>query len=205
GGQSPGQPARLPPEERFWKRYSPHHEFPLSLSSSFFLHVVILVVLLFGGGFLLWLGLRRVRPGLPVGALVGPGGSGGNPQGIGTNRGDGIIPSGPEAVDKDPVKEILTNPKSEQLKDPDATRSQIGDLLDQASGKRLIEEEAPLTDQRLDEILKKLSEKKTQGIVAGRGDGGTGTGGGRGKGEGTGTGGGKGPGQGRPLTDRARA
>src|SRR5262249_15227028 len=101
-------------------------------------------------------------------------------------------------------KEILTNPKSEQLKDPDATRSQIGDLLDQASGKRLIEEEAPLTDQRLDEILKKLSEKKTQGIVAGRGDGGTGTGGGRGKGEGTGTGDAKGPGQGRPLTQRER-
>ena len=36
-------PAR--PDERFWQRYSPHHEFPLSSVSSVMLHALILLLL----------------------------------------------------------------------------------------------------------------------------------------------------------------
>jgi hypothetical protein len=35
----------FPPDERFWKRYSPHHEFPLSLVIAIGLHVAALVVM----------------------------------------------------------------------------------------------------------------------------------------------------------------
>jgi hypothetical protein len=36
----------VPPEEQFWKRYSPHHEFPLSSATSFVLHLLGLGLLL---------------------------------------------------------------------------------------------------------------------------------------------------------------
>ncbi len=32
----------LPPEEKFWQRYSPHHELPLAGATSFFLHGLVL-------------------------------------------------------------------------------------------------------------------------------------------------------------------
>src|SRR2546423_1068739 len=36
----------VPPEEKFWKRYSPHHEAPLSGVSSFAIHVLAIPLLL---------------------------------------------------------------------------------------------------------------------------------------------------------------
>ncbi len=41
-----GRPLLVPPEEQFWKRYSPHHEFPLSSATSIALHVLALGLLL---------------------------------------------------------------------------------------------------------------------------------------------------------------
>src|SRR5262249_8975439 len=38
--QAPGPKLRVPPEEKFWKRYSPHGEAPLSLVGSFALHAL---------------------------------------------------------------------------------------------------------------------------------------------------------------------
>src|SRR5207249_2907855 len=69
-----------PPAGAFWKKYSAHHEFPLSLSSSVFMHIVGLVLL---GGFLwAFLGLNRDRE-LPVGAVsLTESGGGGEPEGI---------------------------------------------------------------------------------------------------------------------------
>src|SRR5690349_10934356 len=40
----PGQ-AQQPPEERFWIRYSPHHECPVSITGSIALHVLIAAIL----------------------------------------------------------------------------------------------------------------------------------------------------------------
>src|SRR5260370_42041521 len=82
--------AEAPPAGTFWKRYSAHHEFPLSLSSSIFLHIVGFVLL---GGFLLALfGFNQDRE-LPVGIARIDGGSGGNLKGVGNNKGDGVLPS----------------------------------------------------------------------------------------------------------------
>src|SRR5262245_56414879 len=40
----PNQPP-VPPDERFWKRYSPHHEFPLSTVGSIVVHALLIVAL----------------------------------------------------------------------------------------------------------------------------------------------------------------
>ena len=41
---TPGQPQQ-PPDERFWKRYSPHHECPVSITGSIALHVLVAAIL----------------------------------------------------------------------------------------------------------------------------------------------------------------
>src|SRR5262245_40269154 len=42
--EEPKGATKAPPEERFWKRYSPHHEFPLSGSASTAIHIVAIVL-----------------------------------------------------------------------------------------------------------------------------------------------------------------
>src|SRR5438093_278210 len=41
-------PALVPPDERFWQRYSPNHEFPLSSASSAMIHLFVLGFLVLG-------------------------------------------------------------------------------------------------------------------------------------------------------------
>jgi hypothetical protein len=43
---SGGRPLLVPPEEQFWKRYSPHNEFPLSSATSVALHIIAIGLLL---------------------------------------------------------------------------------------------------------------------------------------------------------------
>src|SRR5437870_12398812 len=38
----------VPPEERFWKRYSPNYEFPLSSATSAVIHLFVLGILALG-------------------------------------------------------------------------------------------------------------------------------------------------------------
>jgi hypothetical protein len=59
------QTAGLPPEEKFWQRYSPHREMPVSAASSLALHALVI------GGLLLlawlgWLGFQKPQGTLPV-------------------------------------------------------------------------------------------------------------------------------------------
>src|SRR5437588_9850753 len=82
---------RLPPDERFWKKYSPHYEFPLSLSSSTFLHLVgvaLLALIAF-----VWANRKKESAPLPTEAIV-IGGGGGNPNGVGDSPGEGVVPTG---------------------------------------------------------------------------------------------------------------
>jgi hypothetical protein len=58
--------ACLPPEERFWKRYSPHYEFPLSGATSFTLHALGLILLVVGGLIAALAGRDRAGGGTPV-------------------------------------------------------------------------------------------------------------------------------------------
>jgi len=90
------------PEERFWRRYSPHHEFTLSLSSSAFLHAVGLLLLFFGGLLLVALGLHRDDAPLSVDAV-----------GLEENRGQGGGGGGPVIGAAGPQKEAV--PERDQV------------------------------------------------------------------------------------------
>jgi hypothetical protein len=48
GGALQNRPARVPPEESVWKRYSPHHELPVSVTTSVAVHVLFFTLLAFG-------------------------------------------------------------------------------------------------------------------------------------------------------------
>src|SRR5438128_1910038 len=88
----------VPPEEKFWQRYSPHHEAPLSSASSFFLHVSVLALF----ALVFWLGSRLAdsNKSMPVDAVaVGLEGGGGNPSG----RPDGGQVTPKENVDETPA------------------------------------------------------------------------------------------------------
>jgi hypothetical protein len=59
------QPVHVPPEERFWQRYSPHQEMPLSTFGSLVLHVLAIGALILGG-WLGWFGFGKSAASLPV-------------------------------------------------------------------------------------------------------------------------------------------
>src|SRR5437870_1088365 len=101
-------PLRLPvpPEEKFWKRYSPHHEAPLSGVSSMASHIVLILMILMIGWVASKVKDEAANRSLPVDVVrVNSPGGGGSPPGIG-NR-----PGGPDAAEKE-------NPGAEQ-KSPD--------------------------------------------------------------------------------------
>jgi hypothetical protein len=48
GGALYSRPGIIPPEESVWKRYSPHHELPVSVTTSAAIHAVFFALLIFG-------------------------------------------------------------------------------------------------------------------------------------------------------------
>src|SRR5262249_3434528 len=55
----------LPPAERFWRRYSPHYEFPLASATSVFFHSMVIGILAIGGlAFLFQAGPEAAPPKL---------------------------------------------------------------------------------------------------------------------------------------------
>jgi hypothetical protein len=87
----------VPPEEQFWQRYSPHHEFPLSSATSIVLHALVIGLLILLGVLLFTGDNEGTKPpkidfkvvkgelGRKFGS--GPGGSGGSPEGVGAEAG----------------------------------------------------------------------------------------------------------------------
>src|SRR5262245_32803884 len=98
------QPTRLPPDEKFWKRYSPHHEFPLSTVASIAVHVIIGGVIVFTGYYILKLQVKAPLPMEPI-TIAGGGGTVG---GVGNDPG-GPLPAPVEAADKPPQENLPTN------------------------------------------------------------------------------------------------
>src|SRR5215469_11150839 len=97
----------VPPDERFWKRYSPHGELPLSGAGSLALHLLIFGLMLLSA-WLAYAVFSHTTRSLPVEAVrLDAGGGGGNPHGHGdsSNRG-----SQPEEVGGDKTQEGATNP-----------------------------------------------------------------------------------------------
>lgn len=189
-----------PPEEQFWKRYSPHHEFPLSLSSSVVLHLMGLAILIFGAILLL-----RFIPNTAVAVdAVTIAGGGGNPDGIGNDRGDGAVLPGKEVVESDkPPEKMAKNVPSEKLQTPDATTPPL--VTEPSKDDRMVDQNAEAMSNQAASVRSKAKEKLAA-YLAGKGQGGSGMGGGKGKGRGTGEGDLEGPGKStQTQRDRRRA
>jgi hypothetical protein len=197
------RPDLVPPDERFWERYSPHAEFPLSSAGSLAIHILIFGLL----ALMAWLGAILFSHGsrtLPVEAVrLDLGGGGGNRHGTGDGPNNGPAPQevgqpqdGPENAAPDDIE----HPKTKINVNPGPS---LKPQFDKESFRFL--QETPTSSakafQALSDVTSKLRvpDRKTPGY----GQGGTGQGGGSGKGRGSGVGDGEGPGKGT-LTQREK-
>jgi hypothetical protein len=192
----PSRPAAAkdrPPDERFWVKYSPHHELPISGMASLAWHTfaVVLIVVV---GFIV-AGSRAND--MPIETIeLDFGGGGGNPNGIGD--GSALAHASPrvEAALEQELPPDAVRP-NEPLTDITDLKIPPKDLLqgleDDIEAQR---ELAKITD-RGTQALKKLANLDKQlrdGLMGtpGKGQGGPGSGGG----DGSGVGKGQGPGEG---------
>jgi hypothetical protein len=180
GKVAKGKPL-VPPDEKFWERYSPHHEFALSLSSSGVLHVAALglVVLASLAG---WVA-THARAEVDTIEIAG---GGGQPEGVGDKN------TGPNLHED--VQDAAATSTSAK---PDQTPQELKDVT--SNPKPLINPDQPLVrpveetvglGKNLDTIGKQAMEKLAalqHGTVS-KGQGGSGEGGGKGKGKGKGYG-----------------
>lgn len=184
----------IPPDEKFWQRYSPHGEAPLSLAGSVSLHLLV------GGGLILF-GVYlaafffKDRSSVPVEPvrLKFEGGGGGKPTGSGTGKGVGTGPvedvpggtdetSNPTGQDEAPKRPALNDIEKQQVEQKFA-KADVRLVGATESGKAFA---------RLDESIR---NKLADGLQPGKGEGGSGEGGGRGSGKGMGEGSGTGDGK----------
>src|SRR5262245_6771656 len=80
------------PEEEFWKRYSPHYEFPLSHAAAWAIHIIGIVLLVVLVIFLTRVLFQEHQPDVDALTMM-PGGGGGNPLGGGSAPGAGDPPA----------------------------------------------------------------------------------------------------------------
>jgi hypothetical protein len=137
---APTNPTLLPPEERFWRRYSPHQEAPLSGVGSLTLHALAAgaLVLL---AFLINAWVETPPKSLPI--TVVPGG-GGDPAGQPAardpalhddhaNDADPVVPPGAE-VKRPDLKNVPAERQKLDLTNPDGGRDVQNDLAGQLKG-----------------------------------------------------------------------
>jgi hypothetical protein len=192
--KSSGPALRVPPEEKFWKRYSPHGEAPLSLTGSFALHALGVGGMMLFGIYLASLFFKPTRslPVEPV-RLELPGGGGGGGKGgkgVGTNPREDVGGQPEEIVN---VPGLKDGPRLPALNPVE--KKQIQQKFDPASA-RFIQDtrtDSARAYARLDDgVRRKLSDAVNRGDAGKGGSGsGGGAGSGTGKGEGPGTGEGK--------------
>lgn len=198
------QPTRVPPEEKFWQRYSAHHEMPLSTMGSFALHLLGI------GGLILvawlgWFGFGKNAGSIPVEPVrFVTGGGGGKPGGVGDGPGVG---TGVEA-DTDPKADPNQKPPAENdpkrpTLDPTAIAMAPTEVQNDDTFKRLVQSGSPNLN-----IFKQVDQtalsKMRDGLNPGRGGGGPGQGGGKGDGTGMGEGDGRGNGKNASLSQREK-
>jgi hypothetical protein len=185
-------PAGLP-DERFWIKYSPHHELPLSVTSSLFIHAMAFgVVGLILAGFLS--GLFSPKPPPPVQVIgIAGGGGGGDPNG-GEAGADPATVTGKEATEPikqaDSVKPVDAN---KDLTPPPATAQPI--VKDE--GPARLFQQITLSPKNLGEVGRKASDQLA--AIAAKGQGGPGEGRGQGGGKGNGIGNKNGDGSGGTI------
>lgn len=188
-------PKRLhvPSEQTVWQKYSPHHEFPLSVVGSFCLHALgigLLLLLVF----LAALGLVKNRDPLPM-EPIAMGGGGGMP-GAGTGTGTSEAPR--ENVNPDAAAPPENPPPVTPLKDLPRVKVdpiEFPEFKNDPDAMRMIEE-SNLAAAALAKLGKDARKQLMQGLGT-AGQGGTGRDGGKGTGTDKGSGPGVGPGDGK--------
>jgi hypothetical protein len=205
----PAKPARpdagtnlTPPDEAFWVRYSPHHEFPLSAVSSVAVHVLVFGLILLITLKLAFLFTKPVHE-VPVEAVRFEGGGGGSPSGGTEGKG---APTSPQEVGAETTP-AEPNPSPAETR-PDLPKPVaapvVAEKFDDSSTRFLTQVPRANTQAfvRLgDEVRRKVGDLQE----GSRGKGGGGSGGGQGEGRGTGKGSGQGPGESKAtLTQREK-
>jgi hypothetical protein len=180
-----------PPNVQFWQRYSPHHEAPISATSSLFLHALV-ILLLIGA---VWVGWKFSHQSqLDFGVVKIPGGGGGDPNGdgpapgIGAGHEDflGITPDQQALPDNGSLKDTqVKGPATSTFDNDPAARRTIN------AGDENIE--------ALARLKKLLHAKMPDGVTPGKGEGGPGSGGGKDSGNGPRNGSGTGNGDGKSV------
>jgi len=187
------------PEERFWKRYSPHHEFSLSTVASVVLHGLGFGLIVLAAVLMARIGFDDKPP--EVDALELEGGGGGNVAGVGSGANTEVLPRNERVADE-------TTPPTSPVKPVEPlqpTKVIPPDLKVENSDDRTIDIDASAVVNQLSDIGKRARED-IEKAIAGKGKGGPGRGGGEGSGAGTGTGDKIGPGTGKggQLTQRQK-
>ena len=182
------KPVVLPPEPKFWKRYSPHHEFPLSSVTSVCLYAL--------GALLVWavitLAIKddRKQGALPVENVL-PQSGGGSPEGVGpVNLGELAPVPKKEVVEAAKAPEAPSVPPSRppDLKDVAPDPLELPEIKNLDPSHFTVEARANLN--KLKDISGEFRKNMIAGLGPAKGQGGSGEGGG----EGSGVGKGKGPG-----------
>jgi hypothetical protein len=189
-----------PPDEKFWIRYSPHYEMPLSWVGSGAIHF-----LLFGLLVLFWIALPLLfRSNAPVEIdtvrLDANGGGGGNVNGAGDKVGNA---SG-ENDSNPPDDKKFDDKKVPDVPLPDKTDVAIAlpDLKDPDIARQI--EKYGAAAKEITQMPRTTLDEIRRGVRPPKGEGGPGTGGGKGGGDGPGVGGGKGPGKEGGLSVREK-
>jgi hypothetical protein len=193
----------VPPEQRFWERYSPHGEARFSGLSSFVLHAAIIGPLLILGWFGISFGAPPPDPALKAVRLLEEPGGGGKPGGVKDGPAGGARESGETESGGSP----LGDPDPP---DPKLTLTEIKDvgavLPDAYKTDPVVQARIKAGDSRMlvySRVDKQVTDALNAGVRAGQGKAGTGTGGGAGDGVGPGVGSGRGEGN-TSLTEREK-
>jgi len=199
----PQTPSRLPPGEKFWVRYSPHQEMPLSAITSFALHFLVIASLALLA-WLGWLGFRKTSGAVPVEAVrFMPGGGGGKKDGVGNGPGIGSGATPVESTQTQPdEKQLPPDPSRPQL-DPKAVALAPVAVQKDESFKRFVRDGNPNLNIFSKVEANALAQLR-DGLQPGKGEGGPGQGGGKGNGNGMGEGDGQGDGKSGALTQREK-
>jgi hypothetical protein len=182
------------PEEKFWKHYSPHHEFPLSAVTSVALHVLALILLALAAYFVADLIKKRNKP-LAEEALTIASGGGGSKSGEGDGPGGAEGGGGDEdpkedVPNKDGDKTDPTDPNREKLKPGEVPVKSLPEIKDPDIS-RLINSGHVSAKNAAG-----MSDKLLKGMKKGKGEGGPGRDGGKDRGKDKGKGRGEGEGDG---------
>ena len=195
-------PKLVPPDERFWQRYSPHGELPLSSASSLAIHLLVLGLMML----LAWMAIAvfsHTSRSLPVEA-VRFGGGGGNPHGVGdaANKGTPVEAGGP--AEEKPTGPVAEEPIARPELKPDAAPKEQF-KFDEAATRYIhrSDSDGAKAFQKLNQANQRVRLPDKEPKESGYGKGGKGSGGGSGEGVGKGTGSGRGEGSGT-LTQREK-